>query len=218
MRNFKDESFVGQFLSPRLMREMRLFSIVDDEKERELEVAAIHDEAGYRRVREALSHQYDLGSREPNIQVWNVNLRGDRSLTLRHTQHNDRPLARQRAGSAEACRAPVGLRRAPRERRRSRRRDEALVGARADSLSTERAHTLKILPGFMMFFGSSARLIVRIICTAPAPASSTRNPILCRPMPCSPVQVPSSASARCTSCRFSRSAVSRSAGMFGSIR
>ena len=43
-------------------------------------------------LREALSHQYDLGSREPNIQVWNVNLRGDRSLTLRHFQHNDRPL------------------------------------------------------------------------------------------------------------------------------
>ncbi len=92
MRNFKDESFIGQYLSPRLMREMRLFSIVDDEAERELEVAAIHDEQGYRRVREALSRQYDLGSREPNIQVWNVNLRGDRSLTLRHTQHNDRPL------------------------------------------------------------------------------------------------------------------------------
>ncbi|MDE2616320.1 MAG: SpoVR family protein, partial [Burkholderiales bacterium] len=31
--------------------------------------------------------------REPNIQVWNVNLRGDRSLTLRHFQHKDRPLA-----------------------------------------------------------------------------------------------------------------------------
>jgi stage V sporulation protein R len=92
MRNYKDESFVGQFLSPKLMREMRLFAIIDDEKEPELEVSAIHDEAGYRRVREALSHQYDLGSREPNIQVWNVNLRGDRSLTLRHTQHMDRPL------------------------------------------------------------------------------------------------------------------------------
>ena len=36
--------------------------------------------------------------------------------------------------------------------------------------------------------------------TAPAPASSTRKSILCRPMPCSPVQVPSIASARCTSC------------------
>jgi hypothetical protein len=74
------------------MRELRLFAIRDDEKQKDLEVAAIHDEAGYRRVRESLSHQYDLGSREPNIQVWNVNLRGDRSLTLRHFQHNDRPL------------------------------------------------------------------------------------------------------------------------------
>jgi stage V sporulation protein R len=92
MRNYKDESFIGQYLSPRLMREFRLFAITDDENESELEVSAIHDESGYRRVREALAHQYDLGSREPNIQVWNVNLRGDRSLTLRHFQHNDRPL------------------------------------------------------------------------------------------------------------------------------
>ena len=92
MRNFKDESFIGQYLSPHLMRELRLFTIVDDEHDDELEVAAIHDEAGYRRVREALSRQYDLAHREPNIQVWSVNLRGDRSLTLRHTQHNDRPL------------------------------------------------------------------------------------------------------------------------------
>jgi stage V sporulation protein R len=92
MRNFKDESFIGQYLSPKLMRDFRLFAIHDDEKKPELEVAAIHDESGYRRVREALSRQYDLGSREPNIQVWNVNLRGDRSLTLRHFQHNDRPL------------------------------------------------------------------------------------------------------------------------------
>ncbi|MCC7152088.1 MAG: SpoVR family protein [Rubrivivax sp.] len=92
MRNFKDESFIGQYLSPRLMRELRLFAIRDDEKDAELEVAAIHDEAGYRRLRESLSRQYDLGTREPDIQVWNVNLRGDRSLTLRHFQHNERPL------------------------------------------------------------------------------------------------------------------------------
>jgi stage V sporulation protein R len=92
MRNFKDESFIGQYLSPKLMRDFRFFAIKDDEKEDELEVSAIHDDAGYRQVREALSRQYDLGQREPNIQVWNVNLRGDRSLVLRHTQHNDRPL------------------------------------------------------------------------------------------------------------------------------
>ena len=95
MRNFKDESFIGQYLSPHLMREMRLFAVLDDDKQPELEISAIHDESGYRKVREALSRQYDLGQREPNIQVWNVNRRGDRSLTLRHLQHNDRPLGEQ---------------------------------------------------------------------------------------------------------------------------
>jgi stage V sporulation protein R len=92
MRNFKDESFVGQFLSPRLMRQFRLFAIKDDAGEEELEVTAIHDEPGYRYLRENLSRQYDINHREPNIQVWSVAMRGDRSLTLRHTQHNNRPL------------------------------------------------------------------------------------------------------------------------------
>ena len=93
MRNYKDESFVGQFLSPKLMRDLRLFSVHDDARDNELEINAIHDESGYRALRSAISQQYDLGTREPNIQVWNVNLRGDRSLTLRHTRHLDRPLA-----------------------------------------------------------------------------------------------------------------------------
>jgi stage V sporulation protein R len=92
MRNFKDESFIGQYLSPKVIRDLRLFSILDDEHDEHLRVAAIHDVAGYRHVREALSRQYDLGSREPDIQVLSVDLRGDRGLTLRHTRHNNRPL------------------------------------------------------------------------------------------------------------------------------
>jgi stage V sporulation protein R len=92
MRNYKDESFVGQFLSPKVMRDFRLFTIHDDEKALELEVSAIHDDSGYRALRESLSHQYDIGSREPDIQVWNVNVRGDRALTLRHTQRNGMPM------------------------------------------------------------------------------------------------------------------------------
>jgi len=92
MRNYKDESFIGQFLSPKLMRDFRLFAIHDDDRQSELEVKAIHDETGYRELRQAISQQYDLGTREPNIQVWNVNRRGDRTLTLRHTQYQDRPL------------------------------------------------------------------------------------------------------------------------------
>jgi stage V sporulation protein R len=92
MRNFKDESFVGQYLSPKVMRDLRLFSILDDEHRDHLEVSAIHDGAGYRALRESLSRQYDLAAREPDIQVWSVHLRGDRALTLRHVRHANRPL------------------------------------------------------------------------------------------------------------------------------
>ncbi|MGI4812051.1 MAG: SpoVR family protein [Janthinobacterium lividum] len=93
MRNFKDESFVAQYLSPRLIREMRLFAVLDDDKREALEISAIHDESGYHYVRQALSRQYDMHHREPNIQVWSVDTRGDRSLTLRHFRSEDRPLA-----------------------------------------------------------------------------------------------------------------------------
>lgn len=93
MRNFKDESFIAQYLSPRLMREFRLFSVLDDDSKPKLKVDAIHDEQGYRMLRRNLAEQYNLGSSDPNIQVWNVDLRGDRSLTLRHFAHQRRPLS-----------------------------------------------------------------------------------------------------------------------------
>lgn len=92
MRNFKDESFIAQYLSPRLIREMKLFSVVDDDREEKLEISAIHDDSGYQKIRQLLAEQYDLGNREPNIQIWNADIYGDRSLTLCHFQHDRRPL------------------------------------------------------------------------------------------------------------------------------
>ena len=97
MRDFKDESFILQFLSPKVMRDMKLFCISDDDREKEIVVNAIHDEDGYRELRAKLAGQYNLGNREPNIQVYSVDTRGDRSLTLHHTQHQRRPLGRDTA-------------------------------------------------------------------------------------------------------------------------
>lgn len=95
MANFKDESFIQQFLSPNIIREFKLFSILDNDHKKELEITAIHDQHGYRVVREKLSQQYNLSMNEPNIQIYNVDVRGDRSLTLRHIQHNRRPLEKE---------------------------------------------------------------------------------------------------------------------------
>lgn len=92
MRNFKDESFISQFLSPKLIRELKLFSLLDDDINNELIISAIHNDDGYQQIREVLSKQYNLSNSEPNIQVYQVDHRGDRSLTLRYKQQDRNPL------------------------------------------------------------------------------------------------------------------------------
>ena len=93
MRNFKDESFIAQYLSPRLIRELRLFVVADRAGEPELEVANIHDEHGYRRVRRVLADHYERENRLPDIQVVRYAHDGDRSLTLHHRVFRGRPIA-----------------------------------------------------------------------------------------------------------------------------
>ncbi|SEQ86374.1 Stage V sporulation protein SpoVR/YcgB, involved in spore cortex formation [Amphritea atlantica] len=92
MRNYKDESFILQYLSPHMIRELKLFTITDNSALSTLQISAIHDDEGYQKVRENLAASYNIGNREPNIQIYNVNIRGDRSLTLRHYMHNEQPL------------------------------------------------------------------------------------------------------------------------------
>lgn len=92
MQNFKDESFVLQFLSPKVIRDMKLFCLLDDDVQKEMEIMAIHDESGYKFIREQLSNQYNMSMNEPNIQIYDVNVKGNRSITLHHIQHNRRPL------------------------------------------------------------------------------------------------------------------------------
>lgn len=93
MKNFKDESFISQFLSPKLIRDFKLFAVEDDTAKSYVSVSAIHDEQGYIKIREKLSAQYNLSNLEANIQVYNVNVTGDRSLTLRYVPQNGIPLA-----------------------------------------------------------------------------------------------------------------------------
>ncbi len=82
--NYRDESFISQFLSPKVIRDFGFFRVVDDEDEEEMKVAAIHDERGYQKLRRALSRHYDTAWRMPDIQIMDVDLAGDRRLILHH--------------------------------------------------------------------------------------------------------------------------------------
>ena len=58
--------------------------VADREKDPTLKVDAIHDERGYREIRRSLARQYDISWQEPDIQIVDVDLAGDRKLMLEH--------------------------------------------------------------------------------------------------------------------------------------
>jgi len=90
--NYRDESFILQYLSPHLMRKFRMFALSDDAREEHYTVEGIHNESGYLKVRECLAKSYDVSTIEPTIQVQDVDLLGDRQLHLKHTVHSGIPL------------------------------------------------------------------------------------------------------------------------------
>ncbi|HLG87092.1 MAG TPA: SpoVR family protein [Alphaproteobacteria bacterium] len=85
--NHRDESFIRQFLSPELIRKMKFFNVYDDSVS-DLIVKAIHNEQGYQTVRTKLANQFDVVSMEPEIEIVDVDLYGDRKLMLQHRAHS----------------------------------------------------------------------------------------------------------------------------------
>ena len=90
--NYRDESFIQQYLSPHLIRTFKLFVLRDEAAQSHFTVSDIHNEAGYKKVRDAFARSRDISMVEPNIEVVDVDLKGDRLLKLRHTKRSDVPL------------------------------------------------------------------------------------------------------------------------------
>jgi stage V sporulation protein R len=90
--NYRDDSFILQYMSPKLMRDFRFFQLHDSSGVPVVEVKAIHDDNGYRSVRKALAAQYDASARDPDIQVTSADISGGRRLTLTHFVRNNIPL------------------------------------------------------------------------------------------------------------------------------
>lgn len=95
--DYRDESFIQQYLSPRLIRRFRLFHVRDDVRRPALSVQRIHDERGYREIRRTLARQYDVAWADPDIQITDVDLAGDRRLVLEHRAVNQTVLEEREA-------------------------------------------------------------------------------------------------------------------------
>lgn len=80
--NYRDESFLEQFMTPKLIREHRLFSL---KAEGDFGVVnEISDEQGYRNLRRQLASQYNMVNYIPEINVHSAKMKNDRTLTLEY--------------------------------------------------------------------------------------------------------------------------------------
>jgi spore cortex formation protein SpoVR/YcgB (stage V sporulation) len=87
---YRDESFIQQFLSPKVIRDWNLF-IVEHHKTYGY-VSEISDDKGYRNIRNALSANYATINRIPDIVVKSARMKGDRTLTLEYHPYKGRSL------------------------------------------------------------------------------------------------------------------------------
>ncbi|MDP3645495.1 MAG: SpoVR family protein, partial [bacterium] len=87
--NYRDESFIAQYLSPRLIRKMGMFYLEDDpDFKAGILVRKIHNDYGYREIRRTLAKMHDIGHITPVIEIVDVDLMGNRRLILQHKIQN----------------------------------------------------------------------------------------------------------------------------------
>lgn len=88
IENFRDESFIRQFLSPELVRKWKMFVLSDDSKTTHYSIDAIQNEAGFESIRNTLAEKHTLSNYYPDIKISDVDIKGDRTMYLTHKSYD----------------------------------------------------------------------------------------------------------------------------------
>ena len=97
MQNYRDESFLLQFLTPKLVRDFKLMAIKTRE---DLDHWSVSDTAGadnFKSIRSQLSASYRLESSMPEISVVGYARESDRKLLLQHQSYSGKMLLEDQA-------------------------------------------------------------------------------------------------------------------------
>lgn len=92
-KNYRDESFILQFLSPKVMRDFRMFNLRTEHADDNYHVKNIQNAEGWKNIRRSLAASYDIANYDPDIQITSADLDGSRRLEITHIIHNGTTLA-----------------------------------------------------------------------------------------------------------------------------
>jgi stage V sporulation protein R len=97
MQNYRDESFLLQFLTPKLVRDFRLMNIQTREGQDHWTVDHTAGPEGFKAIRSQLSAAYRLESAMPEISVVRYAHDTDRKLVLQHQSYGGKTLVKSQA-------------------------------------------------------------------------------------------------------------------------
>lgn len=87
-----DETFIQQYLSPKVMRDLDMLAAEGKAKRPFVEVTAIHAGEGFRKMRDVLAADQRIWDKLPQIELYDYQSRTDRCLILRHKSVNGKLL------------------------------------------------------------------------------------------------------------------------------
>jgi stage V sporulation protein R len=95
----RDDSFIQQYLSPKVIRDLKMFSLAlnydevdDDDAAMPAIVSEIHDDVGYRNIRVNLAKSMERINYVPQIKVVGADMEGDRILKLAYEPYMGRSI------------------------------------------------------------------------------------------------------------------------------
>lgn len=89
MENFKDESFILQYLTPKIVRELKLFRYINDTDKSYYEISDIHTDEDFKAIRKSLSQHYNWFNHEPLIYIEGADYKKTRTLYLVFQELNE---------------------------------------------------------------------------------------------------------------------------------
>ena len=116
-----------------MIRDFRMIALKDEEGLPYFEVTAIHDEQGYRDIRAALARDYECARIDPEIEIIDVNLLGDRNCSSSIGCMTASASRKGTCGTLKHIRA-VGLCGAPARSRCAQRRNAPLGRDRSGAI------------------------------------------------------------------------------------
>ncbi len=81
--NFKDESFVSQYLSKKLIRDFKLFAVEDNPENGYLEVTSTHVDDDFKNLRNLVSKEFNIFYKIPEVKVLGADLKYSRKLNIK---------------------------------------------------------------------------------------------------------------------------------------